>query len=313
MSDPLVRLLQTRDWLLADGATGTALINAGFSAKLPAEACNLENPQLLEKHHDAVIAAGCDIFLTNSFGANRLRLTRWGAADSLREINQAAAEIANNAAARSGRDVQVAGCLGPTGEILAPIGSMTQAQATEIYHEQAEALRAGGVNLLWAETLSSVTEVRAVSEAAKLAGMNWVVTLSFDTAGKTMMGTTPLQMVNTADGLRYKPIALGANCGTGPLELLMALKDLVATGAEFPLVAKANAGVPHARAGLIGYDGSPELMADYAVLARDLGARIIGGCCGSSADHLRAMRDALETRTPEQAPDAADIASKLTR
>ncbi len=315
MLDPLSRLLDTRDWVLADGATGTALINAGLPAGKPPGSWALDNPDGLRAHHRATIAAGADLFLTNSFGANDARQRQWQDAsgqDRAIAINRAAAEIACEVAAGADRPVLAAGSMGPTGEIMAPIGTMTLSRAVAIYTAQAQALRDGGVRLLWAETLSSLDEVRAIAEAARAVDLPWCVTMSFDTAGRSMMGVAPPQLAAMVEGLRNPPVAIGANCGSGPAELLRSLTALVASGTERPLIAKANAGVPHFGAGRVGYDGTPALMADYAVLARDIGARIIGGCCGTTAEHLRAMRAALEAtpRGPRPSPEA--IAARLT-
>ena len=310
MSDPLSRLLGTRDWVLADGATGTALINAGLPAAKAPGSWALDNPDGLRTHHRATIAAGADLFLTNSFGTSDARHRPLGE-EHAGAVNRAAAEIACEIAAQAGRPVLAAGSMGPMGEIMAPIGTMTLARAVALYTAQAQALRDGGVGLLWAETLSSLDEVRAVAEAARAVGLPWCVTMSFDTAGRSMMGVAPPQFAAMVESLRNPPVAIGANCGAGPAELLRSLIALVASGTERPLIAKANAGVPHFGAGRVGYDGTPAMMADYAVMARDIGARIIGGCCGTTPEHLRAMRAALEAtpRGPRPSPEA--IAARL--
>ena len=317
MPDPLSRLLAARDWLLADGATGTALINAGLPVGQAPGSWALDNPEGLLAHHRATIAAGADLLLTNSFGANaaqqRSRDTQSDGAARAAAINHAAARIALAATAEAGRPVLVAGSIGPTGEVMAPFGPMTQARATEIYTAQAQALAEGGVRLLWAETLSSLEEVRAIAAAARATGLPWCVTMSFDTAGRSMMGVAPAQFAAMVEGLRHPPLAIGANCGSGPADLLRSLIALAASGTKRPLIAKANAGVPHFSAGRVTYDGTPELMADYAVLARDIGARIIGGCCGTSDGHLRAMHAALSASSRGPRPDPEAVATRLAR
>lgn len=296
MTDALSLMLQTRPHVLADGATGTALFNMGLDADTPAEIWNATHPDRIAALHRSAIEAGSDLFLTNSFGANASRLARHGAAARVTELNRRAAEIARDQADRAGRTVIVAGSMGPSAEFMAPMGSLTHARAVQMFHEQAEALRDGGADILWVETLSSLEELRAAAEAARLAGMAWCGSLSFDTAGRTIMGVTPGQLAAAVERLPNPPVAYGANCGVGASDLLRSVTGLAASGNERPTIAKGNAGVPHLQDGHIHYDGTPELMADYACLARDLGVRIIGGCCGTMPAHLRAMHEALETR-----------------
>ena len=207
MTDPLSRMLDDRPQLLADGATGTALFNMGLDAATPAEFWNLDQPRRIAALHRSAIEAGSDLFLTNSFGANASRLRRHGAAHRVTDLNRAGAEIAREQADRTGRPLIVAGSMGPTGEFMAPMGSLTPSRAVEIYHEQAEALRDGGADILWVETLSSLEELRAASEAARLTGMAWCGSLSFDTAGRTIMGVTPGQLAAAVERLAHPPVA----------------------------------------------------------------------------------------------------------
>lgn len=306
MSDPLSRFLQERDWLLADGATATNLFNMGLSSARPPEFWNAEAPARVHELYRAAVDAGSDLFLTNSFGGNASRLRLHGAAGRVTELNRQAAEIAREVADRAGRRVLVAGSMGPTGEIMAPMGSLDHAGAVAMFHEQAEALKAGGADILWVETFSSLPELRAAAEAALLADMPWCATMSFEAAGRSMMGVTPAQLAAEVERLMNPPTAFGANCGVGAADLLRSIADFGAAGTERPLIAKGNAGIPHFDHGHIHYDGTPELMAEYAVLARDLGVRIIGGCCGTMPEHLAAMRKALETR-PRGARPTLDI------
>ena len=165
--------------------------------------------------------------------------------------------------------------------------------------------------MLWAETISAPEEYRAAGEAARLAGMPWCGTMSFDTAGRTMMGLTSRGLVELATTLPHPPLAFGANCGTGAADLLRTVLGFAEAGAPLPVIAKGNAGIPKYVDGHIHYDGTPALMADYAVLARDAGARIIGGCCGTGPEHLRAMREALEARPRGPRPSLEDITAAL--
>jgi 5-methyltetrahydrofolate--homocysteine methyltransferase len=304
-------MLATHDWLLADGATGTNLFNMGLSAGEPPEMWNVEHADRIRALYQGAVDAGSDVFLTNSFGGNASRLKLHGAQGRVGELNRVAAEIGRDVADKANRKVVVAGSVGPTGEIFAPMGTMTHALAVEIFHEQAEGLKAGGVDVLWVETISAAEEYRAAAEAAKLAGMAWCGTMSFDTAGRTMMGLTSAGMAALVDSLDHPPLAFGANCGVGASDLLRTVLGFAAQGHERPIIAKGNAGIPKYHDGHIHYDGTPELMAEYAVLARDSGARIIGGCCGTMPEHLRHMRSALETRPKGPRPTLETIAEKL--
>ena len=311
MSDALSRLLSTHDWLMADGATGTNLFNMGLSSGEPPEMWNIEHPDRIRTLYRGAVEAGSDIFLTNSFGGNASRLKLHGAQGQVHELNRLAASLGRDVADASGRVVVVAGSVGPTGEIFAPMGTLTHALAVEMFHEQAEGLKAGGADVLWVETISAPEEYKAAAEAAALAGMPWCGTMSFDTAGRTMMGTTSAAMVEMVEKLPNPPIAFGANCGVGAADLLRTVLGFMAQGTERPVIAKGNAGIPKYHDGHIHYDGTPELMAEYAVLARDAGVRIIGGCCGTMPVHLRAMRDALETRPKGERPSLETIAAAL--
>lgn len=311
MTNALTTLLSERDWLLADGATGTNLFNMGLSSGDSPEFWNVNEPDKIRKLYRDAVEAGSDLFLTNTFGGNASRLKLHDGETRVRELNRAGAELGRDVADASGRKIVVAGSMGPTGEIMAPMGPLTIEQATEIFHEQAEGLKEGGADVLWVETISAPDEYRAAAEAARLADMPWVGTMSFDTAGRTMMGTTSAQMVELVEGLAHPPLAFGANCGVGASDLLRTVLGFAAAGTTRPLVAKGNAGIPRFEEGHIHYDGTPELMGHYATLARDCGATIIGGCCGTTPDHLRAMRAALEAHTPGPRPTLDQIAETL--
>jgi len=311
MIDALTRLLSTRDWVMADGATGTNLFNMGLEAGEPPEFWNTDRPGDIRALYHGAVAAGSDIFLTNTFGGNASRLRLHGADRRVRELNRVGAEIGREVADVAGRPVVVAGSVGPTGEIFVPMGTLTHALAVEMFHEQAEGLKEGGADILWVETMSAPEEYRAAAEAAALADMPWCGTMSFDTAGRTMMGVTSSAMTEMVEKLPNPPIAYGANCGVGASDLLRTVLGFAATGTDRPLIAKGNAGIPKYHDGHIHYDGTPALMAEYAVLARDAGVRIIGGCCGTMAEHLRAMRSALEERPRGARPTLEDISTQL--
>ena len=311
MTDALTKMLASRDWILADGATGTNLFNMGLSSGEPPELWNVDQPENIRKLYKGAVDAGSDLFLTNTFGGNASRLKLHQAEGRVHELNRIGASLAREVADASGRTVIVAGSVGPTGEIFEPMGSLTHARAVEMFHEQAEGLKAGGADVLWMETISAAEEYKAAAEAAALAGMPWCGTMSFDTAGRTMMGLTSAAMAAMVETLPNPPIAFGANCGVGASDLMRTVLGFAATGTARPLIAKGNAGIPKYHDGHIHYDGTPELMAEYAVLARDVGVRIIGGCCGTMPDHLRAMRSALETRPRGSVPSLEEINAQL--
>ena len=311
MKDRLSELLKTRDWLLADGATGTNLFNMGLMAGDAPEFWNVDAPEKIKTLYKGAVDAGSDLFLTNTFGGNASRLKLHQGQSRVRELNRAGAEIGRDVADASGRTVIVAGSMGPTGEIMEPMGPLTYDNAVEMFHEQAEGLKEGGADVLWVETISAPEEYKAAGEAAKRAGMPWCGTMSFDTAGRTMMGLTSQGMSELVEKLDYPPLAYGANCGVGASDLLRTVLGFVAQGSERPLIAKGNAGIPKYHDGHIHYDGTPELMAEYAVLARDCGATIIGGCCGTTPEHLVRMRAALETRERGPRPTLDQITAAL--
>lgn len=311
MTNALSKLLETRDWLMADGATGTNLFNMGLTSGDAPEMWNETHPENIKKLYSFAVDAGSDIFLTNSFGGNASRLKLHGAEKRARELSRMAAEIGREVADASGRTVIVAGSVGPTGDIMVPVGTLSHADAVEMFHEQAEGLKEGGADVLWLETISAPEEFRAAAEGFALAGMDWCGTMSFDTAGRTMMGVTSADMVQLVESLANPPIAFGANCGTGSSDLLRTVLGFAAQGTERPIIAKGNAGIPKYHDGHIHYDGTPELMGDYAVMARDCGATIIGGCCGTMKDHLQHMREALETRPRGDRPTLETVTAKL--
>jgi 5-methyltetrahydrofolate--homocysteine methyltransferase len=309
--DALSRMLASRDWIMADGATGTNLFNMGLSSGEPPELWNVDEPGNIRKLYSMAVEAGSDLFLTNTFGGNAARLKLHNAQGRVRELNRAGVELGREIADKSGRTVIVAGSVGPTGEIFEPMGTMTHATAVEIFHEQIEGMKEGGVDVVWVETISAPEEYKAAAEACRLAGVAWCGTMSFDTAGRTMMGVTSAAMTEMVEKLPNPPIAFGANCGVGASDLLRTVLGFVAQGTERPIIAKGNAGIPKYHDGHIHYDGTPELMAEYAVLARDSGVRLIGGCCGTMPNHLRAMRDALESRPKGPRPTLDTISDAL--
>ena len=312
MADPLHELLAERGVLLADGATGTNLFALGLAVGEAPEVWNLEQPERVKAHYQTFVDAGSDVFLTNSFGGTSYRLKLHGAQDRVGEINEAAARLAREVADAAPRRVLVGGSMGPTGELFEPLGALTHDQAVAAFREQAEALARGGVDVLWIETLSAREEVDAAIEAAESTGLPVVCTVSFDTNGRTMMGITPHDFADHCAHGEHAPHAFGSNCGVGASELLLAIVNMrAAADSESLLIAKANCGIPEWQGDQIVYNGTPELMAEYAVLARAAGASIIGGCCGTTPEHIRAMRHALDTRPIGEIPDIETITQRL--
>jgi len=311
MRTTLERLLAERDWLMADGATGANLFQMGLESGDAPELWNETDPDKVRALYDGAVHAGSDLFLTNSFGGNASRLKLHDAADRAYAINRRAAEIAREAADAADHPVVVAGSMGPTGDIMAPLGPLTVEAAADMFAEQARGLVDGGADVLWVETISAPDEYRAAAMGIARVGAPWCGTMSFDTAGRTMMGLTSSDMVGLVEALEHRPLAFGANCGVGASDLLRTVLGFSAAAPSLPIIAKGNAGIPKFVDGHIHYDGTPDLMADYAVLARDCGATIIGGCCGTTPEHLKAMRHALETRPSGPAPDLETIATRL--
>ena len=311
MSKILQKIIDIQGFVLADGATGTNLFNMGLMAGDAPEMWNVEHPDRITKLYQDAVDAGSDLFLTNSFGGNASRLKLHNAQNRARELSRIAAELGREVADRCDRDIVVAGSVGPTGEIMGEVGTLTHEVAVEIFEEQAHGLLEGGADVLWVETFSAPEEYAAAAEAMKNTGAEWCGTMSFDTAGRTMMGLISTDMVTMVSGLDYPPVAYGANCGVGASDLLRTVLGFAEAGDARPIIAKGNAGIPKYVDGHIHYDGTPDLMAEYAVLARNAGATIIGGCCGTMSAHLSKMRAALDSTPKGEKPGLDQITAAL--
>ena len=307
----LATLLDEGRPLLADGATGTNLFAMGLQSGDPPELWNVEHADRTMRLHQAFVDAGADIILTNTFGANARRLMLHKLDDRVKELNAAAARNARAVADAAGRRVIVAGSIGPTADLLAPLGPITEDEATAVFAEQMEGLADGGADLAWIETMSAPDEMRAAARAAIRVGLRYTLTASFDTAGRTMMGLSPGAMADFAAGLAVAPVAVGANCGVGASDLLLSITAMREAHPQVAIIAKANAGIPQWHDGHLHYSGTPDLMAEYARLAVDAGARIIGGCCGTSPEHLAAMHAALRDHQKRAAPTLDVIVAAL--
>jgi len=294
--------LQVRPCLVLDGAMGTLLMEAGLESGSSPEAWNVSHPERIREIHQGYARAGADIILTNSFGGSPFRLKRHGLEDRVFELNQAAARIAREVAEGkqmppqggdgSRHTILVGGSIGPSGELKEPLGVLTPEEAREGFSRQASGLASGGVDLIWIETMSDPNEATTAIEGTReVCDLPIALTMTFDAGGRTMMGTTPEQALETFS--RFNLVAVGANCGNGPQEIEAVVKAMVALEPGIPVIAKSNAGIPGWVDGELVYDGTPEVMREYAHRVCALGAQLIGGCCGTTPAHIRAMAEGL--------------------
>lgn len=304
-------LLARKVALLADGATGTTLFDMGLLSGEAPELWNVDEPEKIRALHRGFVDAGSDIILTNTFGCNRHRLKLHNAQERVRELNAAGVRLAREVAEVVEREIVVAGSIGPTGELFQPLGALSYDEAVLAFREQVEGLIEGGVDALWVETMSAAEEMKAAAEAAKGTGIPLVITASFDSAGKTMMGLSPAALSALKSEFDCTPVAIGSNCGVGASDLLAAIMEIAEADPDAILVAKANCGIPQIRGDEVVYTGTPELMADYARMALDAGARIIGGCCGTSAHHLAAMRSAIDSHQSGKRPTLDEVIARI--
>jgi 5-methyltetrahydrofolate--homocysteine methyltransferase len=278
--------------VLLDGGMGTLLQDGGLDDGGSGELWNVDRPEAVRAAHEAYARAGARILTTNTFGGSRPRLAMHGLEDRVHELNQAAAAIARSVADE--HDALVAGDLGPTGELLAPLGTMSPEEAQEIFSEQLGGLRDGGIDVVLIETMSDVAEVEAAVAAARavVPDLPVLATLSFDTNLRSMMGVRPADAVTALAAAGVD--AVGANCGRGPEEMEAIAAELAAARPEhLLLVAQSNAGLPQVVGDHFEYDKTPADLADHAVALHKLGIDLIGACCGSTPDHIAAIRDRL--------------------
>ena len=275
--------------LISDGAMGTMLQSKGLTDGGAPELWNVENPEAVESVLDEYATAGANLITTNTFGGTRGRLQMHGLEDRLFELNKAGAEIARKVADRH-PGCFVMGDVGPSGELMEPMGTMTIDEAKDLFADQIKALVAGGVDAILIETMSDLQEVEAAVKAAKEVAPNLpiIVTFSFDTNLRTMMGVKPAVAVKTlaAQGVRI----IGANCGRGTDEMRVIAKELTEARPEgVYIITQSNAGLPKLVGGDFIYDGTPEEMAKYAEDMKTLGVNVIGSCCGSTPAHTKSM------------------------
>ena len=284
----------------------------GLPAGRPPDFWNIDGQEHVSWLHESFIDVGADIILTNTFGSNPCRLKLDKAEERTREINLAGAKLARAAADASDRLVIVAGSIGPAGEMMEPFGALNADAAESAFYVQAEALAEGGVDILWIETIFAFDELAAAIRAAQRTGLPVVSTMTFDTASRTMMGDTPEKALEFSHTFEPRLGAFGANCGAGPAMLIDTLARLceAAEGKDI-IISKGNCGIPQMIDGEIVYSGTNAVMADYARLARDCGAKIIGGCCGTTPERLKAIVNALDHYEPKALPSQNDIVAAL--
>lgn len=288
----LLQRLARGEIVLGDGAMGTMLQAAGLVGGGASELWNVERPERVRAVHAAYIAAGSQIVETNSFGGTLARLRPHDLGERVFELNRAAAVLAREAAA--GTQALVAGSIGPTGDLLEPLGTLRAAEAQAMFAGQARGLVEGGVDMVLIETMSDLTEVEAAILGVRAVAPDLLIatTLSFDTKGRTMMGVRPRQALETLHGWGIRLI--GANCGNGPAEIEAVMTEMAQhRPAGVYLIAQSNAGLPRDVEGKTVFDGTPEVMATYALAMRNLGINVIGACCGSTPAHIAAMAEAL--------------------
>jgi methionine synthase I (cobalamin-dependent) len=292
MRQPIIKALASGKVLAADGATGTMLQQAGLPPGMPGEFWVEQKPQEISRLHRAYVDAGSEIILTSTFGATRARLKAAGLDDHVSSINLRAADIAREVA---GDDIYVAGDIGPTGEMMAPIGKLTLESAKELFAEQAKALSSGPIDCIFVETMSDLNEAKAAVLASRqVTDLPVFCSFSFDTHGRTGMGISPSEA--GAAAAEWGVQGVGANCGHNPEDVIAILKELRIAAPKAFLIAKPNAGVPRLVERKAVYDATPERMAVLAQQFVDQGASIVGACCGSSPAHIAAMAQAIGDR-----------------
>jgi len=279
--------------LASDGAMGTMLQERGLTDGGAPELWNVEKPEEIEAVLEAYAASGAKFITTNTFGATHGRLELHGLADRVTELNQAGAAIARKVADRHS-GCFVMGDIGPSGELMDPMGTLTPQSAKELFAEQIKGLVAGGVDAILIETMSDLAEVEAAVEAAKevAPGMPIIATMSFDTNLRTMMGVKPAMAVTHLSSIGVRII--GANCGRGTDEMRQIAQEMVNARPEGVfIITQSNSGLPKLVGDTFIYEGTPDEMAKYAAEMKEMGVNIVGSCCGSTPAHTKAIAAAI--------------------
>lgn len=309
MAHPFLERLEQGP-ILCDGAVGTMLHSRGVSLDACFDELNRSNPDLVVEIHREYIAAGAEIIETNSFGANRFKLEQFGLADDVRDLNRRSARNAREAREISGQPVLIAGSIGPSGRTLSPIGTTPVHLVEEIYREQIGALLEGGVDLLMIETIGSLVEMQAALTAAReMCDLPIVAQMTFADDGRTLSGHSVQEVVDVLGD--YDVAVYGLNCSVGPRHTMAVLREMVRTADDSQRISgQPNAGWPMEVGGRVVYPSSPDYFADYARQAVELGIAIVGGCCGTTPTHIRAMRQVIDeftAPTGQRAPSRVEV------
>ncbi|HTS19540.1 MAG TPA: homocysteine S-methyltransferase family protein [Verrucomicrobiae bacterium] len=278
--------------LLADGATGTMLQRAGLPIGAAPERWNIENPSAVRDVGARYIAAGSDLICTNTFGGSRVSLKRCGLEHKFEPVNRAAVRLAREAISASGQPVFLLGSIGPTGEILEPYGEFSPDAARESFAEHASLLAAAGVDALVCETFADANEAVLAIAGARATELPVLASMTFDQSGRTLMGVTPEQAV--AQLCDAGALVVGANCSVGSDVVENIIRAMKAARPSALLLAKPNAGLPQVVDGKAVYAMPFEAMAEFATRMKSQGVAVVGGCCGSTPQHIQAMHAALQ-------------------
>ncbi len=289
----LHELLNTRRWVLSDGAIGTMLQARGLKVGASPELWNLARPDDVRAVHREYVGAGAQLITTNTFGGTRRKLRKFDAEGDFEEANRAGVHLAREAA---GDAALVMGSIGPLGDLMEPFGDLTEQEAADEYGGLAEVLARAGADAILFETFFDVDELTVAIRSAAGTGVPVLATMTFDEAGRTMMGSLPGDAWKAVSGLGLA--AFGANCSTGPDRMVAVISAMNEAGAEV-LMAQPNAGMPQMTPdGRLVYLEDPESFAGHAQAMLDAGCRVFGGCCGTTPQHIRTLRETLEMIAP---------------
>lgn len=302
----LALIEETDNPVVFDGAMGTMLHNRGENLESSLDLLNITNPALVAEVHRAYIEAGAQVIMTNTFGANRFKLAEQGLEDRLEEINCAGANLAKKVVEAAFKDVQIAGDVGPLGVRLAPFGRVQLEQAREAFAQQIKALAECGVDLIILETISDLYEVReAILAARQVCGLPVAASMTFTRDDRTLLGDSPTKVARAMQEAGADVI--GINCSSGPAQVLRILKEMRREVPDARFSVMPNAGWPERVGGRIMYPAGPDYFGDYALAFRTAGAAMIGGCCGTTPEHITAMRESLESTPQEAAQNSLGI------
>lgn len=285
----LIQALREEDCLISDGGLGTMLQARGLAVGASPELWNLTHPDDVLGVHQAYVNAGAEFITTNSFGGSRHKLAQFDAAGQFQQVNAKAVELARQAADDK---AWVWGSMGPVGVLMEPYGELTSTHAAELFGELSQALAQSGADALLFETFYDLAELEVAVSAGKSIGLPVLATMTFDETGRTMMGVRASEAWQAVAD--WGLAAFGANCSTGPEQMVPVVESIIQAGAPC-VIAQPNAGMPERQAdGSVVYRESPDSFARFARVFREAGCKILGGCCGSTPEHVRSIRTALK-------------------